>query len=201
MFIKLKTKEALMKYNNNNSRKLREGLEAMDLARLIHTELHIDEFKSKMGNDEDIVVVSFKVGGKQPAHDLVNFIEKGYSWIIDADTSSGEMDDGDYIVFVEVDRTPKIATHILEMLEDLVNLTGNEVESYRVRYHKNNKDYDCTLENLRSLIPGTPQKYIERVSKDKEELDKLKSNAGMKIHTKAESNDFTESLKIAAGIL
>ena len=200
MFIRSKKKT--MKHNNNSQmRNLREGLEAMDLARLVHTELHIDEFKSKMGNDEDIVVVSFKIGGKQPAQDLVNFIEKGYSWIIDADTSSGEMDDGDYIVFVEIDRTPKIAGYIVEMLEDLVNLTGNEVESYRVRYHKNNKDYDCTLENLRNLIPSTPQKYIERVSKDKEELDKLKTSAGVKVSTKADNNEYTESLKIAAGIL
>ena len=75
---------------------LKEGLEKGDLARLVHNELHIDEYKSKMGNDEDMVVVSFKVGGKDPAIDLVNFIEKGYDWVVDADTSAGEMEDGDY---------------------------------------------------------------------------------------------------------
>ena len=71
---------------------------------MVHNELHVDEFKSKMGNDEDMVVLSFKVGGKEPAIDLVNFIEKSYDWVIDADTSSGEMEDGDYIVFVEMER-------------------------------------------------------------------------------------------------
>ena len=55
-----------------------EGLEANDLKRLVHNELHIDEFKSKMGRDEDVVVISFKVTGREPAEDLVNFIEKGY---------------------------------------------------------------------------------------------------------------------------
>ena len=74
-----------------------EGLEQGDLKRLIHPELHIDEFKSKLGDDADVVVASFKVDNKEPANDLVNFIEKGYDWVLDADVSSGEMDDGSYI--------------------------------------------------------------------------------------------------------
>ena len=105
-----------------------------------------------MGNDEDLVVVSFKVGGKDPATDLVNFIEKGYDWVIDADTSAGEMDDGDYVVFVELERTPKVAGQIMELLADLVPLAENPVEEYRVRYHKGSQDHECTIENLKKLI-------------------------------------------------
>lgn len=83
---------------------LNEGLEKNNLKRLVHPELHIDEYKSKLGKDEDVVVISFKITGREPAEDLVNFIEKGYDWVIDADVSSGEMSDGDYVVFVECDR-------------------------------------------------------------------------------------------------
>lgn len=186
---------------NPQLRKLREGLEQGDLARLVHNELHVDEYKSKMGNDEDLVVVSFKVGGKDPATDLVNFIEKSYDWVIDADTSAGEMDDGDYIVFVELDRTPKAAEQILEILNDLKLLADNDVEGYRVRYHKGAKDHECNLESLRGMIPGTPQEYLQRVGKDNEALDKLKAQAGVKIDTKSPDNKYTESLKVAAGIL
>lgn len=178
-----------------------EGLEAMDLHRLVHNELHIDEFKSKMGDDENIVVVSFKVGGKQPSLDLVNFIEKGYDWVIDADASTGELEDGDYIVFVEIERTVHIASQIFEMLTDLVNLTGVNVEDYRVKYHTNEKEYQCSLETLKKLIPSTPKKYNERISKNKEELNKLKAAAGVKISPDTNGDKFTESLKIAAGIL
>lgn len=187
--------------HHHQLRNLREGLEQGDLARLVHSELHIDEYKSKMGNDEDMVVVSFKVGGKDPATDLVNFIEKSYDWVIDADTSAGEMDDGDYIVFVELSRTPKVPGQILEILDDLKLLSDNDVENYRVRYHKGGKDHDCSLDSLRSMIPGTPQEYIQRVSKDKEAMDKLKAQAGVKIDTKSPDNKYTESLKVAAGIL
>ena len=179
---------------------LKEGLEQGDLARLVHNELHIDEYKSKMGNDEDMVVVSFKVGGKDPAIDLVNFIEKGYDWVVDADTSAGEMEDGDYIVFVEMDRTPKVPAQVMELIEDLVGLTENDANGWRVRYYKSNDDHECNEDTLRSLIPGTPKEYLQRVSKDIEALDKLKAASGVKVDTKAPKNEFTESLRIAAGI-
>jgi len=73
------------------TRILRESLEHGDLKRLVHDELHVDEFKSKLGDDHDVVVVSFKVAGKEPANDIVSFVEKGYEWVIDADVSSGVM--------------------------------------------------------------------------------------------------------------
>ena len=53
------------------------SLEHNDLKRLVHDELHIDQYKSKLGNDEDIVVMSLKVAGKEPANDIVSFVEKG----------------------------------------------------------------------------------------------------------------------------
>ena len=102
------------------SNNLFEGLELGDLARLIHPELHVDEFKSKLGDDQDVIVLSFKVDTKEPANDLVAFIEKGYDWIIDADISSGEMDDGSYIVFVEMDRSEKAPEEIMDLMSDLM---------------------------------------------------------------------------------
>lgn len=181
--------------------KLNEGLEHGDLARLVHTEIHIDEFKSKMGNDDEMVVLSFKVGGKEPAVDLVNFIEKGYDFIIDADTSAGEMEDGDYIVFVEMERSPKIPHEIMEILNDMVGLTDNPIEQYRFRYHKSSQDHDCTEDNFKAVVPLTPKDYLMKVSRDKDELDKLKNASGVKVTTAAPKNDYTESLKIAAGII
>lgn len=181
--------------------KINEGLEKGDLVRLVHTEIHVDEYKSKMGDDKDIVVVSFKIGGKEPAIDLVNFIEKGYDWVLDADASSGEMEDGDYIVFLEMPRTPKVAEQVMELLNDMIPLTGNELDDYRVRYHKSNKDFDLTEESLNSLIPNSPDEYLKRVVKETQDLDQLRAQAGVEIKTRAPENDFTESLKIAAGIL
>jgi hypothetical protein len=177
---------------------LREGLEQGDLKRLVHDELHVDEFKSKLGRDEDVCVVSFKVKGKEPANDLVNFIEKGYDWVIDADVSSGEMDDGDYIVFIECERDRDIPRHIMQMMTELMNVTGQKLKQWRVRYYKSAEEHELSESTLDKLIPQTPEEYKKRFGS--EDLDKMKAAAGVKVTTKAPKNDFTESLRIAAGI-
>lgn len=178
---------------------LNEGLEQGDLKRLVHPELHIDEFKSKLGKDEDVAVVSFKVTSKEPAEDLVSFCEKGYSFVIDADVSSGEMSDGSYIVFVEIERSPELPAQIMEILDDLMNVTEQDVGDWRVRYHKSSTDHELTKESLSSLVPLTPEAYKQKYGK--EDIDKLKAAAGVKVDTKAPKNDYTESLRAAAGII
>jgi hypothetical protein len=176
-----------------------EGLEQNDLKRLIHDELHVDEFKSKLGRDKDVCVLSFKVRAKEPATDLVNFIEKGYNWVIDADVSSGEMDDGDYIVFVECERNRNIPENIIVMMKDILNLTGQKIEQWRLRYYKDKTEHKLTSATLDELVPQTPEEYEKRYGS--REIDKLKTAAGVKVTTKAPKNDQTESLRIAAGIL
>lgn len=177
-----------------------ENLEMGDLKRLVHNELHIDEYKSKMGDDADVCVVSFKVSGKEPSQDLVSFIEKGYDFVLDADVSSGEKEGGDYLVFVEFDRTPKLPEQIIEMLDDILNLTEQTPDEWRFRYYKSTEDLEMTEDNLRSIIALTPEDYVKRFERGQEELDALKTAAGVDVTTTAPKNEFTESLRIAAGI-
>jgi hypothetical protein len=175
-----------------------EGLERGDLKRLVHPELHIDEFKSKLGDDCDVVVLSFKVDSKDPAGDLVSFIEKGYDWVLDADLSSGEMDDGSYIVFVELDRTESAPEQIMSLMDDLMNVTDQAIEDWRVRYYKAHKETQLSRDALHDLIPLSPEAYERAYGK--EDIDALKTAAGVDVDTKAPKNDFTESLRNLAGI-
>ena len=48
------------------------GLNQHDLEFTVDPIFEIDSYKSKMGDDQDIVVLSFSVSGEQPAKDLVN---------------------------------------------------------------------------------------------------------------------------------
>jgi hypothetical protein len=192
-----------MQHNNHNYNTLAENLERGDLKRLIHAELHIDEYKSKMGDDADVCVISFKVSGKEPSLDLVNFIEKGYDYVLDADVSSGEKEGGDYLVFVELDRTPELPEQIVQIVEDVLNLTEQDISDWRVRYRKSLKDYDLTVDELTKIIPLTPKAYdkkYEKEQEDQQELDALKTAAGVKVDTVAPKNEYTESLRVAAGI-
>ena len=183
-----------------DSNMLLENLEKGDLKRLVHPELHIDEYKSKMGDDADICVISFKVSGKEPSIDLVSFIEKGYDFVLDADVSSGEKEGGDYLVFIEIERTPELPDQIIKMMSDVMRLTEQDFADWRVRYHKSVQDHELSADSLRSAIVLTPEKYRARYDKEKNDLDSLKAAAGVKIDTRAPVNDFTESIRIAAGI-
>ena len=186
--------------HNLHSSNLVENLETNDLKRLVHPELHIDEYKSKMGDDADICVLSFKVSGKEPANDLVNFLEKGFDFILDADVSSGEKIGGDYLVFVEVDRTSKLPAQIVEMMEDIMNLTEQDVADWRVRYHTSTKDHDVSEQELTKIIPLTPEAYTKKFEDHQRDLDAMKATAGVPVDTTAPVNDLTESLRIAAGL-
>jgi len=200
-----------MQNNNLNSKLLRENLEHGDLKRLVHNELHIDEYKSKMGDDADVCVISFKITGKQPSADLVSFVEKGYDYVLDADVSSGEKEGGDYLVFVEFERTDELPKQIMQVMEDLMNLTEQELTNWRVRYYKSTEDHELTEDALEQIISLTPEAYDVKYNRDEEDLeaepeditqdlDAMKAVAGVPVTTTAPVNDFSESLRVAAGL-
>lgn len=197
-------------HSNQHYNQINEGLEYGDLKRLVHPKLHLDQFKSKMGEDADIIVLSFKIGGKEPATDLMNFIERGYDWVLDADISSGELDDGEYLVFVEIERTPEAVEQIEKLLDDMMNLTEQDLAEWRFQYRKDPEEFELTPENLRKYVALTPTSYINRYGEEEpesgvdqegdKELEAMKESARVSINKKAPVNDFTESLRIAAGI-
>ena len=64
--------------------KLFEGLRKGDLFDIVDSNVTIDRYKSKMGEDDQVVVLGFKALHKEGARDLVEFIESGYDWVLDA---------------------------------------------------------------------------------------------------------------------
>lgn len=136
---------------------LSESLLGNDLERLVSHIFEIDSYASKMGEDKDIVVLSFTVESYDPALDLVNFIERGYDFVLDADASPGELKDGKYKVFVEMERNRHVPDNIIEMLEGLEKLTG--VNQFKFRYYKSFKSLPADKDTLTELIPINKQDY------------------------------------------
>ena len=132
------------------------GLLKNDLGHLVDKIIEIDSYKSKMGEDSDIVTLAFSVHGNEPAKDLENFIEKGYQFVLDADVTSGEQSDGTYKVFVEIERTKDISSNILEIADGVKKLA--ELESMKFRYYKNFRSRDLDEENL-AIIPVDQSSY------------------------------------------
>jgi hypothetical protein len=143
---------------------INESLRPNDLRHFIKKVFEIDSFKSKIGNDSDVIVLSFTVDGEDPAKDLENFIEMGYDFVIDADVSTGESDDGTYKVFVELERTRYSPEQIRELLDGVQKLAN--LETMRFRYFKSFKSQEATLENLEATVPLDKQSYEEATDRN-----------------------------------
>ena len=138
------------------------ALDPQDLEGRIEDTVHFDEYKPKMGKDDAVIVATFKVFGKQPAYDLENFIEMGYDWVIDAETSAGEISEGKYIVFVEAERRTTYPQKFMDLINDIKNLT--DVEDWKMVYYdrpdtKRNPTQELSLETMRNSIPLSPKRY------------------------------------------
>lgn len=136
---------------------INESLRSLDLQDLVKKVFEIDSYKSKIGDDQDIVVLSFTVDHEDPAKDLENFIEMGYGFVLDADTSPGETDDGTYKVYVELERNRHVADQIIDLIDGISRLTG-ETEM-RFRYFKSFKSQLATKENLAATVPMDKKSY------------------------------------------
>ena len=136
-----------------------ESLKANDLRHFVNKVFTIDSFKSKIGDDVDVVVLCFEVDDEDPAKDLENFIEMGYDFVLDADVSPGETDDGNYKVFVEIERGRHAAEQVRELLDGVEKLAG--INDFRFRYFKSFKSQEATEENLAAAIPASKETYEE----------------------------------------
>jgi hypothetical protein len=137
--------------------KITESLRAGDLRHMIKKVFGVDSYKSKVGNDEEVVVLSFVVSEEDPAKDLENFIEMGYDFVLDADVTPGETDDGEFLVFVELERGKHVAEQIMEIINGVTKLT--EFDYMRFRYFKNFKSQEATEENLAVIVPSDKNSY------------------------------------------
>lgn len=133
------------------------SLRAGDLRHFVKKVFEIDSYKSKIGDDENTVVVSFTVDHEDPAKDLENFIEMGFQFVLDADTSPGETDDGTYKVFVELERGRHVAKQIRELLDGIEKLTSEP--NMRFRYFKSFRSKEATEENLEAMVPMDKDSY------------------------------------------
>ena len=146
---------------------LREGLRANDLESLVLNTFEIDTFQSKMGEDRDVCVLSFKVKDREPAKDMMEFIEKGYNFVMDADISSGEDRNGMYQIFVEIPRDNSLPKYIKEITDGVKRLTG--INEWKFRFYKKVNSVPFNEETLAATIPLTPDAYDQMLENIKVE--------------------------------
>lgn len=183
-------------HNNSNNLPLFEALEYKDMEGMMKPTIHVDEFASKMGDDDDVIVVSFFVRSKQAADDLVSWFEKGYDWVLDADKSPGEIKPGRFLVYIEIRRRSTAGQHIDTALDDLNTLTEWE-NSSDWTMHYEGQDVPYSREEFERLVPLSPKEYRKR---KETEINEMRVAAGMPPKQIYEREQDIRQLQSAAGI-
>jgi len=174
---------------------LREALEYKDMEGMIKPTIHVDEFAAKMGDDDDIIVISFFVRGEQAARDLVNWFEKGYDWVMDADRSPGEIRPGRYLVYIEMRRRSTAGERVAEAIEDLATLTEFEPADWTMHY--DGKTTLFSKEEFDRQVPLSPKDYRAQKERD---LNEMRAAAGIEPVQVFEREQDIRQLQSAAGI-
>jgi hypothetical protein len=183
--------------SNLKSSRLLESLQYKDLEGLMKPTIHVDEFSSKMGDDDDIIVVSFFVRDAQAAKDLMMWFEKGYDFVIDADRSPGEIKPNRYLVYIELRRRSTAGGHLETIIDDLGTLTEFNKDDWLMHYK--GKEVPFTRETFESMVPMSPRAYRERYDRD---LNEVRTAAGLPVKAIYEKNDpAIQAIQAAAGLI
>lgn len=156
--------------------KLTEGLDYHDMKGQINPKITVDEYAAKMGEDSDIVTLTFIVNSKLAAQDLVTWLEIGYDYILDASVSDGEIQPGKWLVFVEMKRRSNVPDRIVSMLEELETLTDMDIEEYSLIV--NDQPYKADVDTLKKVMILSPSLYKEEKG-DEDELNEMREIAGL----------------------
>ena len=187
-----------MHNKNSNNLPLSESLNFKDLDGLLKPTVHVDEFSSKMGDDDDIIVLSFFLRDPQAAKDLMSWFEKGYDFVLDADRSPGEIKPNRYLVYVEIRRRSTAGAQVEELLDDLNTLTEFEKASDWTMHYKG-KSIPFSRDAFDSTVPLSPRAYRERSDA---ELNEMRIAAGMPVVTTYDRKDpDLQAIQSAAGLI
>jgi hypothetical protein len=177
-------------------KQLNEGLHYHDMENQITPILGIDQFKSKIGDDSEIIVLNFIVKYQAVGEDLVDWLERGYDWIIDAEVSPGEVLDGKFYVYAEMNRRGTAPRRIIEMLEDLETLTDISIDNWKIKI--DDKTLDATRELLEQHMILSASEYKRQKDAD---LNEWREIAGLPQVNNTEYDDDIKAWQRTAGII
>jgi hypothetical protein len=94
----------------------------------------------------------------------MNFLEKGYPFVLDSDVTSGEQPDGTYKVFVEMERGRDIPDQITEIVDGVKKLA--DLNELKFRYYKSFDSLNADAQNIAETVPLDGDGYEIRVNEN-----------------------------------
>jgi len=151
-----------------------------EMTNLVTPTISIDQYKSKIGEANETVVVAFEVAFEQPAKDLSNLIETDVTESLDVDVSDGPNGDGKYMVFVEFERDGNLYENIMNIVK--VASQATSITEWKYSYYKGTDSADLTAENLAETVLDNSEEYVLRYTNNEEtneSLSRVKELAGL----------------------
>jgi hypothetical protein len=151
-----------------------------EMTNLVTPIISIDQYKPKIGEPNETVVVAFEVAFEQPAKDLSNLIETDVTDSLDVDVSEGPNTDGNYMVFVEFVRDTELRQKIQEIVKIVSNVTT--ITEWKYNYYKGSDSLDLNEDNLANTVIDNPDEYVLKYSNNdetNESLQRVKTLAGL----------------------
>lgn len=127
--------------------KITEGLRPGDLEHLVSSMISVNEFEPKSG--DDVVVVAFYVKDEEPAKDLASFIERGTHDILDTEVSPAPDENGNYLVFVEIDKNKDMMSVTKQILDDVQKLI--KIDTWKFKFHGSDNIIELPMEATKWL--------------------------------------------------
>jgi len=177
---------------------INEGLDYLDLENQLGTMVSIDEYAAKVGKDSEIVTIAFIVHSKLAGDDLSDWFERGYDFVLDAQTSEGELKPGKWLVFVEMDRRLSSPKRIIELLKDLKTLTGYDLHDWTIKL--DDEEYEPNVETLEAKMVLSPRDYRKDQERE-EKFNEYRELAGLETKKIFEHQDSDiKNYKMLAGL-
>jgi len=148
-----------------------------EMVNLVNSTISIDQYKPKIGEANETVVVAFEVQQELAAKDLSNLIETDIVESLDVDVSQGPNNNGNYLVFVEFARDNKLHNRIMEIMKCVSNVT--EITEWQYEYYKGAGAVDLNEDNLKETVLDNQEQYVLKYAQQNENLNRVKQLAGL----------------------
>ena len=148
-----------------------------EMVNLVNSTISIDQYKPKIGEANETVVVAFEVQQELAAKDLSNLIETDIVESLDVDISQGPNNNGNYLVFVEFARDNKLHNRIMEIMKCVSNVT--EITEWQYEYYKGTGAVDLNEDNLKETVLDNQEQYVLKYAQQNEDLNRVKQLAGL----------------------
>jgi hypothetical protein len=126
----------------------------------------------------------------------MNWFEKGYDFVVDADRSPGEIKPNRYLVYVEIRRRSNAGGNVETLLDDLGTLTEFGPKDWVMHYK--GKEIPFSRDTFDSTVPLTPKEYRKRYDAD---LNEVRIAAGLPTKAIYEKDDpALQAMRSAAGL-